>query len=91
MSLTDIGSLSAILVALVTAATYFATKIKDAEEMGRLKERVAQLERQEDETKATREKLDALTSAVATLSEKFNSLSDKMETLTEELRRRDCK
>ncbi len=88
MSLTDIGSLSAIVLAIITAAAYFGTKIKDAEEMGRLKERVAQLEKQEDETKETRDKIDALTNAVATLTEKFNNLVSKVDELTDEVRRR---
>ena len=68
-----------ILVSLVTLAAYFNGKLKDAEQMGALKNRVEQLEKDNCKTETTKDKLDALILAVGQLTEKVAGLEKRFD------------
>ena len=68
-----------ILVSLVTLAAYFNGKLKDAEQMGVLKNRVEQLEKDNCKTETTKDKLDALILAVGQLTEKVAGLEKRFD------------
>ena len=68
-----------ILVSLVTLAAYFNGKLKDAEQMGALKNRVEQLEKDNCKTETTKGKLDALILAVGQLTEKVAGLEKRFD------------
>ena len=68
-----------VLVSLVTLAAYFNGKLKDAEQMGALKNRVEQLEKDNCKTETTKDKLDALILAVGQLTEKVAGLEKRFD------------
>lgn len=68
-----------ILVSLVTLAAYFNGKLKDAEQMGALKNRVEQLEKDNCKTETTKDKLDALILAVGLLTDKVAGLEKRFD------------
>lgn len=67
------------LVSLVTIAAYFNGKLKDAEQMGALKQRVEQLEKDNCKSESTKDKLDALILAVGTLTAKVEGLEKRFD------------
>lgn len=78
----DLVAIIAVLGALtsiVTIAAYFNGKLKDAEQMGALKNRVEQLEKDNCKTETTKDKLDALILAVGTLTAKVEGLEKRFD------------
>lgn len=67
------------LVSLVTIAAFYNSKIKDAERMGALKQRVDQLEKDNCKSESTKDKLDALILAVGKLTEKVDGLEKRFD------------
>ena len=74
-----IVSIVGFLVGLVALVSYYDGKMKDAEKMGALKNRVEQLEKDNCKTETTKDKLDALILAVGQLTEKVAGLEKRFD------------
>ena len=79
MSYEMIISIVGLLVGICALAAFFDSKIKDAEKMGALKQRVEQLEKDNCKSESTKDKLDALILAVGKLTEKVDGLEKRFD------------
>lgn len=86
MSLEMIVSIISALACLTTVAAFYNGKIKDAEKMGALKQRVCELEKQQEENKATKADINALLLAVGKLTGQVESLQKAVDELKNDMK-----
>lgn len=79
MSIEMIASLIAVLVGLTALIAFYDSKIKDAEKMGALKQRVEQMEKDNCKAETTKDKLDALILAVGQLTQQVRGLEKRFD------------
>jgi len=83
---TMIAACLGVLVSLVTLASYYNGKIKDAEKMGALKQRVCELEKQQEENKATKSDINSLLIAVGKMTGQIESLQKAVDELKNDMK-----
>jgi peptidoglycan hydrolase CwlO-like protein len=69
------------LASLTTVASFYNTKLKDAEQSGILKQRVSELEAKQEENKATKADINSLLLAVGRITEQIDGLQRSVEEL----------
>lgn len=79
-------SLSAIIGCLITIAIYYNSKMKDAEKMGALKNRVEQLENQQVKNEASKEDINALLIAVGKMTGQIENLQKAVDELKNDMK-----
>lgn len=81
-----IVSIISALACLTTVAAYYNGKIKDAERMGALKQRVCELEKQHEENKATKSDINSLLIAVGKMAGQIESLQKAVDDLKNDMK-----
>ena len=86
MTLELVVSIISALACIATIAAYYNGKIKDAEKMGALKQRVCELEKQQEENKATKSDINALLIAVGKMTGQIESLQKAVDELKNDMK-----
>lgn len=86
MSIEMVVSIVSALACLTTIAAYFNGKIKDAEENGKLKQRVSDLEKQQIKNEATKEDINSLLMAIGKITGQIESLQKSVEELKQDMK-----
>ena len=86
MNLELILSIVALLTGIVTLVSFFDGKIKDAEKMGALKQRVVELENKQEKNDATKTDINSILVAIGRMTEQINNLQKDINELKEESR-----
>lgn len=75
------------LASIVTIASFYSTKLKDAEEAGMLKQRVSELESKQEENKATKADINTLLLAIGKITGQIETLQKAVEELKVDMKR----
>lgn len=86
MTFEMVVSIISALACLTTVGAYYNGKIKDAEKMGALKQRVCELEKQQEENKATKSDINSLLIAVGKMTGQIESLQKAVDELKNDMR-----
>jgi len=81
-----IVSIVGFLVGLVALVSYYDGKMKDAEKMGALKNRVEQLEKQQLKNEATVEDINAVMVAIGKITEKIENIQRDVDELKKDIK-----
>ena len=86
MMLNTVLSIGSFAVCLVTVAAYWGTKIKDAQDYGKLLQRVDTLEKQQCKAEEATGDISKLVTAVALLTDGLTRLEKKVDELSKEIK-----
>lgn len=86
MNVEMIVSIISALACLTTVAAYYNGKIKDAEENGKLKQRVSDLEKQQIKNEATKEDMNTLLMAIGKMTGQIESLQKAVDELKNDMK-----
>lgn len=86
MNIEMIVSVVGLLVGLTALVAFYDSKIKDAEKMGALKQRVAELEKQQEENKATKSDINSLLIAVGKMTGQIETLQKAVDELKNDMK-----
>jgi peptidoglycan hydrolase CwlO-like protein len=75
-----------LLVALVTLASYYDGKIKDAKERGKIEQKVSYMEEQQLKNEATRQDMNALLLAIGKMTGQIETLQKAVDELKDDMK-----